>query len=387
MTQLKELIAKCFDDHGEVEEAVARLAEHGHAAVVAILEYAEHTSVPAPAVLIQAIAAAAEDCTIDYLMEMLADSRTAMSHTAFRALGYIGDRRATSAIVKQLVSHDTGPFVCVPAATALTMLRDPAARAPLRGLLESWGWGRSRMIERLLVSAEKGSALDLEWPLLVVTALAALGDQDAAPLAYGIVALPKDRLAAVPDARELFSFFCAQLRHSAAPGLLAACHAALNGADHESKEVIAQVVAGIGTKDALAMLVSIAQDEQVSVSQSAAAWLERVADAHIPQTASDHCGEATRAWWSSASETFEHGVVYWNGEPWTPAVLFDALANEALEPDENLLIVTGIHLGQEMRRRGLRRAEIVRTTRAEAMLTMKAGGLYRYGYRFDPRQM
>jgi HEAT repeat protein len=391
MTAMKDLIAQCFGDPYEVEQAVAHLAEHGHTAVVAVLEHAEHTMVPAPAVLIRVIAAAADEDSVEYLISILSDSRSELSHTALRALGYIGNRQATDAIVNQLVSPDTGPFVCVPAATALAMLRDPAAKAPLRELLEHWGLRHppvvKPVVERILASAQASSAVEIGWPLMVAVALAALGDQEAAPLAFEIVALPKVGLAAVPDGSNLFSFFCAQLRHLAAPGFLAACRAAFDGADDESKEVIAQVLGRAGTRDALAMLVDIAQDKAVSVSQVAAAWLGRIGDAQLSATANGHYGEPARAWWGQTSERFQDGVVYWSGKPWTPDVLFDSLLGEALEPDEDLLVVTGIHLGQEMRRRGLSRAETIRTCRAEAKRALTTGGLYRYGYRFDPGQL
>jgi hypothetical protein len=221
------------------------------------------------------------------------------------------------------------------------------------------------------------------WPLTAAVALAAIGDQEFSSLAFDIVSLPKQRLAAMPDGSSYIDSYCAQLRHLAGPGLVPACRAALEGADGDAQSIVADVLAGIGTREAFALMVDIAANPDRDVSRTAAAWLQQAAGAVYPESRSGHYGELARAWWQANASRFEDGTVYWNGRPWTPDVLFDALLDEAEEPDDDLRIVTGLHLGQEMRRRGASRRDTIQACRVEANRTFTPGKLYRYGYRFD----
>jgi hypothetical protein len=356
----------------------------GPAALTAVLERAEDTLVPAAPALMSVIAATADSSTVDRLLDLVTDPRPELSHTALLALGYLGDRRTTPAILERFISPVTGPDVCVPAATALTHLRDPAIGPPLRDLVSRWiADGHIQAIERFLNQRPR-SAWSLMWPLTATVALAAIGNQELSSLAFDIVSLPKQRLAALPDGGSYLDSYCAQLRHLAGPGLVSACRAALEGADSDAQSVLAEVLAGIGTREAFALMVDIAASPDREVSQTAAALLERAAGATFPRSESGHYGALASAWWQDSAPRFEHGTVYWGGRPWTPDALFDALLDEAEGPDDELRIVTGLHLGQEMRRRGTSRRDTVEACRVEANRTFTPGKLYRYGYRFDP---
>lgn len=381
---MQDLIARYLRRGSDAAEAMESLIASGPAALTAVLERAEDTLVPAAPVLMPVIASTADSATLDRLLDLVTDPRPELSHTALRALGYLGDRRATPAIIEQLVSPITGPDVCVPAAVALTHLRDPATGPPLRALVSGWiADGTTRAIERFL-DARPRSASNLMWPLMVAVALAAIGDQDFAPLAFEIVSLPKQRLAVVPDGDAYLGSFCMQLRHLAGPGLLPACRAALDGADGETQSILAHVLARIGTREAFALMIEIAANPDHAVSQTAAALLEQAAGAVFAGSDNGHYGELARAWWQEAGPRFADDTVYWSGRPWTPDALFDSLLDEAEEPDDDLRIVTGIHLGQEMRRRGASRRDTIEACRIEANRALAAGTLYRYGHRFSP---
>jgi PBS lyase HEAT-like repeat-containing protein len=384
MSNLQELIPLYLRGGPGAATAMKRLVESGPAALAAVLAHAKDKMVPAPLKLMPVIAAAADASTVDQLLGLIADPRPELSHTALLALGYIGDPRATRPIVELLTSPTSGPVICVPAATALTHLRDVAARPPLRLLVSGWvADGRAQAIERFLNNRPR-FAFNLMWPLMTTVALAALGDQEFASLAYDIVSLPKQRLAQVSGGEGLFGSLCSMLRHFAVPGLLAACKAALQDADDDSRVIVAEILAGIGTREAFAMLVEIAGTGASTVSESAAAYLDRAAGAELPGSEDGHYGDISAAWWNTTSQRFQDGTVYWGGQPWTPDVLFDALRGEAEVPDQNLLVVTGVHLGQEMRRRKLTREMTIKLYRMEAKRKLATGKLHRYGHTFDP---
>jgi HEAT repeat protein len=380
---LQDLITRYLRRGREAAAAMEGLVASGPAALTAVLERAEDTLVPAAPALMPVIASTADSSTVDRLLDLVTDPRPELSHTALLALGYLGDPRATPAILERFLSPVTGPDVCVPAATALTHLRDPATGPPLRGLVSRWITdGQAQAIERFLNERPR-SASNLMWPLMATVALAAIGDQDFSPLAFEIVSLPRQRLAAVPDGDAYLGSFCMQLRHLAGPGLLPACRAALVDADGDTQASLAHVLAGIGTPEALALIVEIAANPDHDVSRTAAALLERAAGTVFPGSESGHYGGLARTWWQENAARFEDGVVYGSGRPWTPDVLFDALLDEAEEPDDDLRIVTGLHLGQEMRRRGASRRDTIEACRIEANRTFTPGKLYRYGHRFD----
>lgn len=380
---LQDLIARYLRRGPDAAAALEGLIASGPAALTAVLERAEDTLVPAAPVLMPVIASTADSATVDRLLDLVTDPRPELSHTALLALGYLGDRRATPAILERFMSPVTGPDVCVPAATALTHLRDPATGPPLRGLVSRWiADGQPQAIERFLNERPR-SASSLMWPLMATVALAAIGDQELSPLAFEIVSLPRQRLAAVPDGDSYMGSFCMQLRHLAGPGLVPACRAALDGADGETASILAHVLAGIATREAFALMIEIAANPDHDVSRTAAALLEHVAGVVFPGSESGHYGELARMWWQEAAPRFDDGIVYSGGRPWTPDALFDALLDEAEEPDDDLRIVTGLHLGQEMRRRGASRRDTIDACRAEANRTFTAGKRYRYGHRFD----
>jgi HEAT repeat protein len=382
-TTLQDLIARYLRRGPDAAAAMNGLIASGPAAVTAVLERAEDTLVPAAPALMSVIAATADSSTVDRMLDLMTDPRPELSHTALLALGYLGDRRATPAILERFISPVTGPDVCVPAATALAHLRDPATGPPLRALVSRWtAEGHAQAIERFLNQRPR-SAWNLMWPLMATVALAAIGDQEFSSLAFDIVSLPKQRLAALPDGGSYLDSYYSQLRHLAGPGLVPACRAALDGADRDARSILADVLAGIGTREAFALMVDIAADPDREVSRTAAGLLEQAAGAAFSGSASGHYGELARAWWQEAAPRFEDGTVYWSGRPWTPDALFDSLLDEADAPDDDLRIVTGLHLGQEMRRRGASRRAAIAACRLEAKRTFTTGKLYRYGYRFD----
>jgi hypothetical protein len=222
------------------------------------------------------------------------------------------------------------------------------------------------------------------WPVTTISALAALGDQEYAPLVYDILSMPKKRLRPLTSGMMMFPSLCVELRHFAAPGLMPACRAALKGADNDAKEILARILGWIGTPSALDLLVELAAAKNARISAEAASWLTAAAGADLPEADGDR-RDAARRWWNGAKKRFATGTVHWAGEPWLADHLFEKLGqfDEGEEGDEEVLIALGVHLGQERRRRRLTRIEVIEACRTEAK-SLRPGMAYRYGVALDP---
>jgi hypothetical protein len=179
----------------------------------------------------------------------------------------------------------------------------------------------------------------------------------------------------------MFPSLAAELRHFAAPGLLAAVDAALRGASNDARQTLAGVLGGIGTRAALERLVELAQTKDAATAGTAAYWIVQITAARLPEGA--HAGKGVAAWWKKSARAFPSGTVFARGRPWTVATLLGRVTDEGELPDADVLVTLGVDLGQERRRRKLDRAATIAAVRAEHE-RLTPGRLYRYGVAFDP---
>jgi HEAT repeat protein len=365
-----------------VSEAAAHLVSRGDEAVDAIFARAKRKLVSVPPRHLDLVAAAATSATFDRLMSWIDDDNYVVEVSAYLALGHLGDRRAARPIAERLVGEQ-GERISMKAGTALILLGDTSIADILRCRVDAWlAAETSAGIEALLAMASDNDASRLLWPLMVSAALTACGDQRGAPLAFQIATLPTKTLKTMVGGINLHGSFCKELRHFAARGLLAAVDTAMKIGD--AKQVLAQVLAFIGTRDALDLLTKIAAVSNRETSEAAAAWINAVAGADLPESDDGRYGPIAAAWWKNTGAKLASGTCLWGGAPWQSGVLFDRLGEQYSEADEELMTVLGIRLGHETRKRGKSRAETIAELRREAAVRFTPGRLYRYGFEYDP---
>jgi len=366
----------------EASEAAAQLIHRGDDAVDAIFARAKRKLVPVPHRHLDLVAAAATPATFDRLMTWTDDNDYEVRVSAYLALGHLGDRRAAIPIAERLVGEH-GMWSSVHTGIALILLGDMSIADLLRRRVDAWlATGATARLEELLAMGREHGAARLMWPVMVAAALAACGDQRGAPLAFKIATLPTKTLKTLSGGVDLHGSFCKELRHFAAHGLLAAVGAAMKIGD--AKQVLAKVLAFIGTRDALDLLVRIAATSKHETSEAAAAWINTVANADLSEPEDGRYGSVAATWWQNTKPKLMPGVCLWGGAPWRPNVLFDRLGEQYDEADEELMTVLGIRLGQEIRKRGKSRATTIDELRTEAAARFTPGKLYRYGFAFDP---
>jgi HEAT repeat protein len=374
-----DLITSFLERRASSADTAEQLLERGDELLSEILARAEHEMIPAHPALLAILSSAATPRTFDRLVAALEDPDYAVSYSAFLALGHLGDRRAAPILAQRLIA-DGGSATAVPCATALIQLGDHTVAPLLRRKISEWG--DKGAIDVLVTQAQRRGAAELTWALMIAAALAAYGDQSGAPVAFQLAGLPRNILRTIQDGVDLHSSFCLELRHFAAPGLYAVVRAAME-AGPECAEILTRVLAFVGTREALKLLVQLAGSENTQTSAAAAYWLDTVAHAQLKSDQKRNYGGSAVRWWRKHEESLPEGQCFYNGEPWRPETLFDRLDSVYDSGDEHLLMVLGIRINQEAKRRGKSRLQAIAVLREEAATSFERGALYRYGAPID----
>lgn len=376
MATLADLVPRALEPGPAGDAAVQDLVAAGPAVIDAVMAHVRRRMTPAPPVLLRVIADGAGPAGVPPLLALLDDPHFDVQRTAYLALGTLGDRRATGPIVERLVDPELGSAFALEKGTALTLLRDPDSRAPLRALVAGWlAGGRAAALTRFNAAAREGTAADYLWPIMTAAALAAVGDHEHDQLAYDLIGQPKAAFKPVTGGTAMFPSLAAELRHFAAPGLLAAIDAALKGASSEARQTLARVLGALGTREALERLVELAQAKDAPTAGAAAYWLVQVGGADLPD---DQPARPAATWWKKSAKAFPSGVVHADGRPWTAAAVLSRVAAEGDLPDADVRLTLGLDLGQERRRRKLSRARTIAAVAVEHE-SLPPGRLYRYG--------
>lgn len=278
-------------------------------------------------------------------LDALSTMPSALGCVAYPLLGQLGDPAATQRLLEHFLDEELGARFRVMAARALVAIRDPAAEAPIRTRLERWFVGPERSVDSLLIAARTETARVLLPPIAGAVALAALGNHDFDGGVYALVKTPRARLGKLPEVRSVYPELAGALGQMVRPGLISACRAALSLLAEESKEEMAAVLARIGTRAAIELLVGLTRSRRRATAEVASGWLHVVAGAPLVE---DGFGERSERWWNERGKALVANRVYLRGEAWTVSRFFAELETSGAESaDRELDTVVGKNLLRE----------------------------------------
>jgi hypothetical protein len=301
-----------------------------------------------------------------------------VAFVACSLLGGIGDAAAAPALLARLCDAKEHPQLRAEAGDALRRIRSPDAAPRLRELLEGWGMPDvDAAVEKVLGEARAWDARALRPPVAASLALAALGDHRGAELVFRLAALDRATQKSLREMSMVRLDLMHALGHVVGDGLIPACTAVLKAGDAVIKEQLAEVLARIGTRQAIELLVKIASYRSATLQEVGASWLAVVAGADYPEEQG-----AAKAWWDEHAGELKEDTVYLRGRPWTIELFLEEIGRRPqADADQELEIVLGVHVRRETRR--LDRGALLAGLRARFAGTGFTGRLLRYGFAFD----